>query len=573
MAVHAPVALATATKFATGGAPVTSDSYLPEPYEVLIVIGSARVGSTTPPGEFDFTHTSGLTWTNRLTDTSSSASNPSVRQTVWTAQAGASPSAFTVTLDTDTGNVHGVTILRIPGGDPSVINIGSNPNANGDPAPSISAPAASSLVIGVATFGGTSSPTSSPLATELSELETGSLLVEVRYTLRDAPSSGAWASANTRSVGMLIEVKAALRPVMGSARARAVVGSRKIAAAAVTTKARPRPTALPVRKLARAVVTAKAPAKSAALPARKLARATLAGRGKPTIAVAVGRKARLGAAIALARAKPVLQGRKAIVRAALGRATARAAIASRKVAAGSIQAAQRQRGLVPAGLAGRRAGAQGLGRPAVAIVSGKLGTGAANVRGDATTSAVLTGRKAGRAATAVSVAGDVVAIGSRAARGATAARVTARAIVSGVKAARAAALARNQARATAPGRKLGRAALQAAGRARGRAQGRRISAGAVLAYRAAASGSVTGRAQRAAAAGGRSRGIVFVAGVARRRGAVMGANRPRIAATGLRGVFYRVQLRGSTVVKALRGSTAVRTLLGRVAAITLKGST
>lgn len=207
MALAAPTALTSpATKFATLSAAVTSDSFTPTANALILVVGSARIGSGTAPAAFSFSDNgAGLSWTEEVDGTSANGSSPSARQTIWSAVAPSSPSAMTVTVDSD-GNINGVTVLQVTGANSSITNVGTNSNSAGDPSPSISSPATASLVLGVATFAGANSPTSSPLANELAENQGSSLLVEVRYTLTSGPSSGSWASTNARSVGQLLEI-------------------------------------------------------------------------------------------------------------------------------------------------------------------------------------------------------------------------------------------------------------------------------------------------------------------------------------------------------------------------------
>jgi hypothetical protein len=188
----------------------TTASFTPTAGALLIIQVGQRINAGTAPSLPTITDSAGLTWTQVDDISSTNGASPSARQTVWRTTAPANPAAMTITVESADTNRIGIVVIEARGFSPAIVNVGDAANNSGDPAPSITAPAAQSLVLGLATFTNTAPPTVSPLDYGLhTSLITTSMWMEARYTLGSGPSSAAWSSSGNRSVGALIEILSA----------------------------------------------------------------------------------------------------------------------------------------------------------------------------------------------------------------------------------------------------------------------------------------------------------------------------------------------------------------------------
>ncbi len=190
-----------------GTTSTTTASFTPTAGALLLALGSCR-GSTLP-GALTL-NPSALTWTPLIDDLYDPGSTPRVRARIWAAVV-SSASAMTVQLTSASAGKCALSIVQITGAAGVPSNFASATNANGDPTVTLSsAPAASSTVVGLFTGAGSTAITPPSGYTELDEAVTSTdLITEVVYDAVSAATSAAWSTANTRGIGILVEVQEA----------------------------------------------------------------------------------------------------------------------------------------------------------------------------------------------------------------------------------------------------------------------------------------------------------------------------------------------------------------------------
>lgn len=194
-----PAVGATATNVATA-------SYTPTAGSLQIVIAGARRANTNASAAFTCTDGLGSTYTDLGSGTQPGVS-PSARCQLFSlANAPATARAITVT-SSNAANVCAIVLQVASGYNATITNIVFAGQAAGDPAPAMTAPATSSLVIAGGAFTGTDVSIGNPLTTSLFEgnLATG-LNAQVSYTNGSGPSSATYNTTNTASVGFILEV-------------------------------------------------------------------------------------------------------------------------------------------------------------------------------------------------------------------------------------------------------------------------------------------------------------------------------------------------------------------------------
>jgi hypothetical protein len=188
---------------------VTSDSFTPTANRLIILQATARINAATVPADFTVDNTGGLTLLDEGNNTATNnTSGPSARQAIYSALASASPSAMTVSITSAGSAQVSLVLLEIALGSSSITNVGTGSNNAGDPSATITAPAATSLGLGLAMFCGTTLPSTQPLASSVyTGVAASTIYHDVRYTNGSAPSTAAWVSAsNTRSVAHYLEI-------------------------------------------------------------------------------------------------------------------------------------------------------------------------------------------------------------------------------------------------------------------------------------------------------------------------------------------------------------------------------
>lgn len=183
---------------------VTTAPFTPTLGATLVAFGACRGASL--PGAIGLTP-SALTWTPLVAGLYDAGSGVRVRARAWAAVASSAPS-MTLRIDSTNAGKCGLFVAEITGAAGVPANYAADNDLNGDPSMTLGyAPAASST--GLAFIAAEGSTAISPPAgfTELDERVYGTdLIMDLAYDASSPGSSAAYATADTRAVGIYVEV-------------------------------------------------------------------------------------------------------------------------------------------------------------------------------------------------------------------------------------------------------------------------------------------------------------------------------------------------------------------------------
>lgn len=201
MAIGTPVNRGTAG----GTTTATTASFTPGAGDTLLAFVFGR-RSTVAPAQPTISDSLGGTWTEIADVTYDTGANPRLRARLF--RSVASGSAMTVTGAISDGTTTGIMVVSVSGVGTDFSNFGSNTNAAGDPSITLTAPGATSAVVGFTAQNATNLVTQVASYTELTEFTANAAMRgEACYDISSPASTVSWTSTNTLSIGIAVELK------------------------------------------------------------------------------------------------------------------------------------------------------------------------------------------------------------------------------------------------------------------------------------------------------------------------------------------------------------------------------
>lgn len=199
--------LATPTVAAAANS-VPTASYTPSANSLQLVIIGVRRSNVGAPGVCGCTDSLGSIYTDEGQATQTGVS-PSARCAIFSLEVGVSPAPRTITATTSvSANIFAIVIEIASGFNPIITNINLIGSAVGDPAPTMSAPNTTSLILAGGVFLGADTAIGTPLATSLVDgTLTTSTQGEICFTNGSGPSSASFNTTNSASVGFILEIE------------------------------------------------------------------------------------------------------------------------------------------------------------------------------------------------------------------------------------------------------------------------------------------------------------------------------------------------------------------------------
>lgn len=193
------------------GASRTSHSFTTVAGALLLVCAGARRDGSAAPGPITITdnlvaHLPWQTWTDDV----AAGAYPGMRGAIFRAVAPGGP--MTVTIASVDAAKMGLHVIQIPKAKHGTANSGRATNPRGDPQVLLDEPPlATSIVLGFGVFAG-QVPVDKPLAVETAESRhNNDLILETAYTRLAPPQGISWDTTNRISVGLAVEIQAAVR--------------------------------------------------------------------------------------------------------------------------------------------------------------------------------------------------------------------------------------------------------------------------------------------------------------------------------------------------------------------------
>ena len=213
----------------------TSASFTPAANSMLVAFQNARTGASAIPTAPTGT---GLTWT-LVPGTNVSAGAGNLKSSTYIAEVGSSPSAITATVTSAGAIAVSLLIFGFTGASTDTSNVGVATDTAGDPAPTNSAMAATSLGVALNAQNAGAAPTASPSAQGYVSVVNSAPATNIRHTLFTDSASPAnavsWVTTGTDSIGILWEVKeAAAAPAITGTIAQTITRAQELILGTVT---------------------------------------------------------------------------------------------------------------------------------------------------------------------------------------------------------------------------------------------------------------------------------------------------------------------------------------------------